>query len=178
MNNRYWLFKQHGVFDLQDADTRERESLGTRNRRGAERSRDARNQATKRRNRGIAMAKAYLTAHDPQIAERTRQDVLNEKNGAGNSKPAVAKPRPLRASSSSTPVMLKHAGQQDHLGVRCCQFGQHEADARAVGGQLFSQRTQVVHLVPLESLQVQHQAALAPRQGITDSLSQTLGRRS
>ena len=37
---------------------------------------------------------------------------------------------------------------------------------------------QVVHLVPLELLQVQHQAALAPRQGITDSLPQTLGVRS
>ena len=74
--------------------------------------------------------------------------------------------------------MLEHAGQQDHLGMRRRQLGQDEADARAVGGQLFSQRTQVVHLVPLELLQVQHQAALAPRQGITDSLPQTLGLRS
>ena len=78
MNNRYWLFKRHGVFYLQDAHTRERESLRTRNRREAERIRDARNQAAERRHLGIAMAKAYLTAHDPQIAERTWQDVLNE----------------------------------------------------------------------------------------------------
>jgi len=67
MKNRYWLFRRHGVFYLQDAHTRQRESLKTSNRREAARIRDARNQAAERPGLGIAMAKAYLTAHDPQI---------------------------------------------------------------------------------------------------------------
>ena len=78
MNNRYWLFRRHGVFYLQDAQTRQKESLHTRSRREAERIRDARNQASERPNLGIALAKAYLTAHDPLIAERTWQHVLDE----------------------------------------------------------------------------------------------------
>ncbi len=36
MNNRYWLFRRHGVFYLQDAQTRQKESLHTRSRREAE----------------------------------------------------------------------------------------------------------------------------------------------
>jgi hypothetical protein len=78
MNNRYWLFRRHGVFYLQDAQNRQKESLHTRSRREAERIRDARNQAVERPNLGIAMAKAYLSAHDPLIAERTWQHVLDE----------------------------------------------------------------------------------------------------
>jgi hypothetical protein len=31
MNNRYWLFRRHSVFYLQDAQTRQKESLHTRN---------------------------------------------------------------------------------------------------------------------------------------------------
>ena len=66
----------------------------------------------------------------------------------------AARSIPLFVRSRSTPVMFKHAGQQDHLGMRRCHFGQDEADARAVGDQLFSKRTQVLRLVPLELLQV------------------------
>ena len=78
MKNRYWLFRRNGVFYLQDAQTRHKESLRTCDRREAERLRDARNQVAERPSLGIAMAKAYLTAHDPQIAERTWQDVFAE----------------------------------------------------------------------------------------------------
>ncbi len=78
MKNRYWLYRRNGVFYLQDAQTRQRESLHTTNRTEAERLRDARNQVSERPNLGIAMAKAYLTAHDPQIAVRTWQNVLDE----------------------------------------------------------------------------------------------------
>ena len=76
MNNRYWLFQRRGVFYLEDANTRQKESLRTRNRREAERIRDARNQAAERPNLGIAMAKAYLTLTIPDrrahLATRAR----------------------------------------------------------------------------------------------------------
>jgi hypothetical protein len=78
MNNRYWLFRRNGVFYLQDATTRQKESLKTCDRREAERVRDARNQVAERPTLGISMAKTYLTAYDPQIGQRTWQDVLDE----------------------------------------------------------------------------------------------------
>jgi hypothetical protein len=78
MKNRYWLFRRSGVYYIEDAQTRQEESLRTSDRREALRIRDARNQAAERPNLGIALAKASLTAHDPQIAERTWQTVLDQ----------------------------------------------------------------------------------------------------
>ncbi len=96
MKNRYWLYRRNGVFYLQDAQTRQRESLHTTNRKEAERLRDARNQVSERPNLGIAMAKAYLTAHDPQIAVRTWQNVLDEFSRRG--KPQTQEHRRVVAS--------------------------------------------------------------------------------
>ena len=78
---------------------------------------------------------------------------------------APASWRTPNASRGSSPViMVEHAGQQDHLGMGRRQLGQDQPDARAIGGELLAQRPQVVHLVPVEFLEVQHQAALAARQ--------------
>jgi hypothetical protein len=77
MKNRYWLFRRNGVYYLEDAKTRQKESLRTTDRGEAQLIRDARNQAAEKPNLGIALAKAYLTAHDPQVAERTWQTVLD-----------------------------------------------------------------------------------------------------
>jgi integrase len=77
MKSRYWLFRRNGIYYLQDAQTRQKESLRTTDRSEARRVRDARNQAAENPKLGIALAKAYLKAHDPQIAERTWQTVLD-----------------------------------------------------------------------------------------------------
>jgi len=77
MKKRFWLWRRNGVYYLQDAETRQKESLHTRDRREAERLRDARNDAAIRPGLGIALAKAYLSAHDADIAKRTWQDVMD-----------------------------------------------------------------------------------------------------
>jgi integrase len=77
MKNRYWLFRRNGIYYLQDAQTRHKESLRTSDRGEAHRIRAARNEAAEKPNLGIALAKAYLCARDPQIAQRTWQTVLD-----------------------------------------------------------------------------------------------------
>lgn len=77
MKKRFWLWKRKGVYYLQDAETRQKESLHTRDRAEAERIRNARNDAVNRPVLGMALAKAYLTAHDAEIAKRTWQDVID-----------------------------------------------------------------------------------------------------
>jgi Phage integrase family len=77
MKKRFWLWRRNGVFYLQDAETRQKESLHTRDRREAERLRDARNDAAARPVLGMALAKAYLSAHDAEIAKRTWQNVMD-----------------------------------------------------------------------------------------------------
>lgn len=77
MKMRFWLWKRKGVYYLQDAVTRQKESLHTRDHAEAERIRDARNDAFDRPVLGMALAKAYLTAHDAEIAKRTWQDVID-----------------------------------------------------------------------------------------------------
>ena len=77
MKKRYWLWERNGIFYLDDAVTRQKESLHTRDRHEAERLRDTRNEAVGRPTLGIALAKAYLSAHDSEIAKRTWQDVID-----------------------------------------------------------------------------------------------------
>lgn len=77
MKKRFWLWQRNGVFYLQDAETRRKESLHTRDRREAERLRDARNDAAARPVLGMALAKAYLSAHDAEVAVRTWQHVMD-----------------------------------------------------------------------------------------------------
>jgi hypothetical protein len=60
MKKRFWLWRRHGIYYLQDAETREKESLHTRDRQEAERLRNARNDATARPALGMALAKAYF----------------------------------------------------------------------------------------------------------------------
>ena len=67
MKMRFWLWQRNGTFYLQDAETRQKESLHTRDRHEAERIRNARNDAATRPVLGMALAKAYLTAHDADI---------------------------------------------------------------------------------------------------------------
>lgn len=77
MKNKFWLFKRNGVFYLQDARTLQKESLHTCNKQEAQRLRAARNKAARTSILGMAFAKAYLSAHDPFVAKRTWQDVMD-----------------------------------------------------------------------------------------------------
>jgi integrase len=95
MKKRYWLWERDGVFYLDDALTRKKESLHTRNRDEAERIRAARNEAVARPTLGVALAKAYLSAHDSEVAKRTWQHVIDRYCASG--KPQTQKDRRLVA---------------------------------------------------------------------------------
>lgn len=77
MKKKFWLWERDGVFYLDDAQTRKKECLHTRDRKEAERIRAARNEAATRPLLGIALAKAYLSAHDAEVGKRTWQDVID-----------------------------------------------------------------------------------------------------
>jgi integrase len=78
MKKRFWLFKRAGVFYLQDVETRKKESLHTTDRREAERLREARHEAAEHPHLGLTLAKAYLTAYDPEMPKRTWATVMKE----------------------------------------------------------------------------------------------------
>jgi len=78
MKSRYWLFKRGPVFYLQDSVTGKQESLRTRDEAEAERLRLAKNEAVQNRSLSLALARAYLSAHDPQMSKRTWQAVMEE----------------------------------------------------------------------------------------------------
>jgi integrase len=84
MKNRYWLFRRNGVFYLQDAETRQKESLHITDKAEAQRIRNARNEAVARPVLSVALAKAYLSSHDAEIAKRTWQDVIDRFCSLGN----------------------------------------------------------------------------------------------
>lgn len=78
MKNRYRLFRRKGVFYCQDSTTGKQESLRTIRRAEAENLLQARNSATQQPLLNLEMAKAYLSASDPRICERTWRDVMRE----------------------------------------------------------------------------------------------------
>ena len=77
MKNRFWLFKRHGIFYIQDAQTRRKSSLHTRNRREAQRLRVVHNGAAQASFLDLAFAKAYLSTRDPDFPKRTWQNVMD-----------------------------------------------------------------------------------------------------
>lgn len=78
MKYRFWLFKRGGVFYVQDALTRKQESLGTKDRKEAERLRSTKEDAVAQPHVNLAIGKAYLAAHDPRLVQRTWRVVMDE----------------------------------------------------------------------------------------------------
>jgi integrase len=75
---RFWLYCRAGVFYLHDSQTGHRESLHTRSKREAERTRLARNEAVANPQVGMALARSLLAVHDPKMSSRTWQEVMEE----------------------------------------------------------------------------------------------------
>ena len=71
MKHRFWLFKRRGIFYAEDTFTGKQETLGTRDRKEAERLRATKDDAASRPFINLAIGKAYLAAHDPSLVKRT-----------------------------------------------------------------------------------------------------------
>lgn len=78
MKEKYWLSKRGSMFYSIDSQTRERKSLGTADRREAQKIIQAKNESTKRPGLGLSLAKAYIAAYDQTLVNRTWQFVMDE----------------------------------------------------------------------------------------------------
>ena len=76
MKDRYWLTQHRSVFYALDSETRKKQSLRTRNKSEARRLLAAKNESARQPQLNLALAKAYLSAHDPRIRKDRRQHFL------------------------------------------------------------------------------------------------------
>jgi len=71
MKARYRLFRRHnGIFFCEDRETRQQESLRTKDRAEATRLLCAKNEAHQQPGFGLHVARAYLAAADPALARK------------------------------------------------------------------------------------------------------------
>jgi len=77
MKTRYWLYRRGKTFYLHDKQTGKQESLRTKVKAEAERIRQARNEAEAQPTLNLALARAYLSAHDPKMVTRQWQEVMD-----------------------------------------------------------------------------------------------------
>src|SRR6266699_6838437 len=76
---KYRLFRRrNGVFYWQENDSSKQGSLRTTERREAERLLNAMNESHREPTINLNLARAYLAAHDPKMAQRTWQAVMDE----------------------------------------------------------------------------------------------------
>ncbi|MCP5517218.1 MAG: tyrosine-type recombinase/integrase [Verrucomicrobiales bacterium] len=78
MKQRYYLFRRGRVFYFQDGETGRQTSLRTVDRRKAERILLAKNEASEQPALNLSLARAYLTAHNAEMVNRTWEDVMQE----------------------------------------------------------------------------------------------------
>jgi integrase len=76
---KYRLYRRHnGVFYWQDNSSKKQGTLRTSDRREAERLLNAMNESHREPTLNLNLARAYLAAHDPRMAQRTWQAVMDE----------------------------------------------------------------------------------------------------
>jgi hypothetical protein len=78
MNKRFWLRNRGSVCYLFDSETGHRTSLRTEDHTETEQILQAKNQVEGKPVLALALSKAYLSTFDPQLPQRTWQDVLEE----------------------------------------------------------------------------------------------------
>src|SRR6266699_2659628 len=76
---KYRLYRRrNGVFYWQENDSSKQGTLRTNDRREAERLLNAMNESHREPTLNLNLARAYLAAHDPKMAQRTWQAVMDE----------------------------------------------------------------------------------------------------
>ncbi|HXE42680.1 MAG TPA: tyrosine-type recombinase/integrase [Candidatus Baltobacteraceae bacterium] len=100
MKNRYWLCKRGKTFYSLDSQTGKRESLGTPNRETATQVVRAKNEAAIRpATINLTLAKAYLTAADPKLMERTWTLLMEEYCSIGKETTQLRRRRGVKSSA-------------------------------------------------------------------------------
>ena len=78
MKKLYRMFRRGRRYYVEHVQTRQQTSLGTSNHAEALRLWTAKNEAAQAPRLNLALARAYLSAHDQRVIERTWADVMNE----------------------------------------------------------------------------------------------------
>src|SRR5262245_22825256 len=78
MRMRYRMFRRGNVFWSHDGETGKQESLGTKDRREAEKVLHAKNEPHRNAALNLQIGRAYLAASDPKMMTRTWGDVSQE----------------------------------------------------------------------------------------------------
>lgn len=119
MSDRYRLFKRNNIFYSQNNLSGKQESLGTRDRREAQRLLDAKNDAVKTPHLGVALAKAYLSALDPQMVKRTWSQVMEQFQSNGKASTQVRSERAFdsKAFDPLRNKLLIETNSEDFLAV-------------------------------------------------------------
>ena len=133
MKERFYLFKRNGIYYVEDGATGKQQSLRTHDVKEARRLLHAKNESVHAPTGNIAMARVYLTAHDPKILERTWQNVIEEFCNRGKPQTQehrrrVARRKPqsllqdlklVETTSDDLMGVLKAGGVMTNAFVRC-----------------------------------------------------------
>jgi hypothetical protein len=92
MKQRFTMFRRGRVFYCQDSTNGHQESLRTRDESEARALLHSRNEAFRQPVLNVQMARAYLSANDPQICKRTWQALMTEMDG-GKAGPTLIRHR-------------------------------------------------------------------------------------
>lgn len=100
MQKKFRLYRRAaGVFYWQENGTANRGSLRTKNRTEAEELMRAKNEAQRQPALNLALGRAYLSAHDPQMTARTWQRVMDEMASHGEESTRLRCRRGMRCSA-------------------------------------------------------------------------------
>jgi len=78
MKQQFILFRRSGIYYLEDRKTRKQKSLGTKSKAEALLRLNVENEKVRQPNLNLQLARAYLSASDPETASRTWQVVMDE----------------------------------------------------------------------------------------------------
>ena len=107
MQFKYRLYRRrNGVFYWQDNTSKKQGTLRTTNKGEAERLLNAMNESDREPTLNLNLARAYLAAHDPKMAQRTWQAVMDEMATHGIPTTQVRCPRGFR-SKAYNPIRNK-----------------------------------------------------------------------
>jgi hypothetical protein len=89
MQPQFIMFKRAGVFYSEDRTTKKQISLRTKSKGEALALLNAKNEAVRQPNLNLQLARAYLSASDPEITQRTWQRVMDEMESHGRASTKV-----------------------------------------------------------------------------------------
>src|ERR1700677_1331817 len=119
MKSRFILFKRAGVFYSEDTTTRQQISLRTKDEAEALTLLHSKNEAHRQPTLNLHIARAYLTAADPAVAQRTWQAVMEQMqtHGKDATKTRCARAMKSKAFDALRLVKLVETTAEDFLKI-------------------------------------------------------------